>query len=126
MHTAPEPLTESAKPIDNVVYKTFVKKFNDQYSQTLREEQNNLLSAYIVSFSDNGVALKMFLNEELARLKNVVGTARNLNEIANDDNMLTKTNKVMETLDGFSQRQIDREMLMQIMKIQELAAEINN
>ena len=40
--------------------------------------------------------------------------------------MLAKTNKVLETLDSFSQRQIDREMLMQIMKIQELAAEINN
>mgnify|MGYP001361355709 CR=1 FL=1 len=127
MYTGAEPLTEATiKPIDNVVYKTFVNKFNEQYSETLREEQNNLLSAYIISFSDNGVALKMFLNEELSRLKNIVASARSLNEVAADSNMLAKTNKVLETLDSFSQRQIDREMLMQIMKIQELAAEINN
>lgn len=126
MYSSAEPLAENLKPIDNVVYKTFVKKFNDQYSQTLREEQNNLLSAYIVSFSDNGAALKMFLNEEIARLKQVVGNSRSTNEVASDSNMLEKTNKVMQTLESFSQRQIDREMLRQIMKIQELAAEINN
>ena len=126
MNSSVEALTENTKPIDNIVYQTFVKKFNDQYSQTLRVEQNNLLSAYIVSFSDNGVALKMFLNEELARLKNVVGDSRSLNEISGDTKMLAKTNKVMATLNGFSQRQIDRDMLMQIMKIQELAAEINS
>jgi|TARA_B110000438_G_scaffold289373_1_gene323885 hypothetical protein len=126
MNSSVEALTENTKPIDNIVYQTFVKKFNDQYSQTLREEQNNLLSAYIVSFSDNGVALKMFLNEELARLKNVVGDSRSLNEISGDTMMLAKTNKVMATLNGFSQRQIDRDMLMQIMKIQELAAEISS
>jgi hypothetical protein len=126
MHTSTAPLAESLKPIDNIVYKTFVKKFNDQYSQTLRAEQSDLLSAYIVSFSDNGAALKMFLNEEISRLKGIVGNSRSLNEIASDSGMLEKTNKVMETLESFSQRQIDRDMLKQVMKIQELAAEINN
>ena len=126
MHSSAEPLVENLKPIDNVVYKTFVKKFNDQYSQTLREEQNNLLSAYIVSFSDNGAALKMFLNDELSRLKDVIGNSRSLNEVASDSVMLEKTNKVMETLESFSQRQIDRDMLKQVMKIQELAAEIDS
>ena len=31
MHSSAEPLVESLKPIDNVVYKTFVKKFNEKY-----------------------------------------------------------------------------------------------
>jgi hypothetical protein len=127
MTTGAAPLTESTmKPVDNLVYSTFVNKFNDQYSDTLREEQNKLLSAYIVSFSDNGIALKMFLNEELARLKNVITESRSLNEIAADKNMLNKTDKVVETIESFKTRQIDRKMLMQVMKIQELAAEINN
>lgn len=120
-------LTESTmKPIDNIVYGTFVKKFNEQYSTTLREEQNKLLSAYIVSFSDNGIALKMFLNEELARLKTVISESRSLQEIASDQSMLNKADKVVETIDGFKTRQIDRDMLMQVMKIQELAAEIED
>ena len=120
-------LTESTmKPIDNIVYDTFVKKFNEQYSSTLREEQNKLLSAYIVSFSDNGIALKMFLNEELSRLKGALVSSRSLNEISSDDAMLAKTDKVVETIDAFKDRQIDRKMLMQVMKIQELVAEIES
>ncbi len=127
MTSAEKTLTESTmKPIDNIVYGTFVKKFNEQYSKTLREEQNNLLSAYIVSFSDNGIALKMFLSEELARLKKVVADSRSLNEVASDKDMLRKTEIVVNTIDGFKTRQIDRKMLMQVMKIQELAAELEN
>ncbi len=117
---------EELKPIDNLVYRTFVKKFNEQYSGTLREEQNKLLSAYIVSFSDNGVTLKMFLNEEIARLRNVINKSLTLTEVANDPAMTRKTKKVLESLDGFANRQIDRDMLRQVVKIQELAAEIEN
>jgi hypothetical protein len=127
MTSGPLALAESAmKPVDNIVYNTFVNKFNEQYSTTLREEQSKLLSAYIVSFSDNGIALKMFLNEELSRLKSVVVASRSLNEVAADQEMLQKTDKVVNTIDEFKARQIDREMLMQVMKIQELAAEIES
>ena len=68
----------------------------------------------------------MFLNEELARLKTVISESRSLQEIASDQSMLNKTDKVVETIDGFKTRQIDRDMLMQVMKIQELAAEIED
>lgn len=114
------------KPIDNIVYNTFVKKFNDQYSDTLSEEQNSLLSAYIVSFSDNGIALKMFLNEELSRLKGIVSSSRLISEVASDEEMLSKTEKVIETIDAFKHKQIDRDMLIKVMKIQELAMEIES
>jgi hypothetical protein len=127
MTSAAIPLSESVmKPIDNLVYRTFVEKFNKQYSGTLREEQNNLLSAYIVSFSDNGVSLKMFLNEELARLKGIMTSSLSINEIASDKTMLKKADSVIKTIDGFSAQQIDRDMLKQVMKIQELAAEIES
>ena len=58
------------QPIDNIVYKTFVNKFNDKYSDSLISEQNELLNKYIVSFVDNGIDLKIFMNEENTRLKN--------------------------------------------------------
>lgn len=60
--------------IDNLTYKTFVNKFNETYDKTLRAEQKELLTNYIVSFSDNGVGLKSYLNEEIGRLKNAVNT----------------------------------------------------
>ena len=37
------------KPIDNLVYKEFVKKFNDKYGTSLLEEQKELLTKYIAS-----------------------------------------------------------------------------
>ena len=59
-------------PIDNLVYKTFVEKFNKSYGDSLLGEQKSLLNNYIMSFADNGLQLKMFLNEEIPRLKNAV------------------------------------------------------
>ena len=56
---------QEMKPIDSLVYKTFVEKFNEKYSDTLSEEQKNLLGKYISSFADNGLGLKVFLNERL-------------------------------------------------------------
>ena len=51
--------------IDKLTYNTFVTKFNETYQHTLRDEQRALLTNYITSFSDNGLGLKSFMNEEL-------------------------------------------------------------
>ena len=59
-------------------------------------------------------------------MKKIVSDSRALNEIASDASMVSKTEKVVQTIDKFKERPIDRKMLMQVMKIQELAAEINN
>ena len=64
-------LTEM-KHLDNLEYKTFINKFNTAYERTLRTEQKDLLTNYIISFSDNGLGLKSFLNEEVGRLKKAV------------------------------------------------------
>ena len=60
---------EPMAPMDNLIYKTFVKKFNEQYDGKLLEGQEKLLSKYIASFHDDGLELKIFLNEELERLE---------------------------------------------------------
>ena len=57
------------KHIDNLTYKTFVNKFNDTYKNSLKENQKKLLTNYIISFSDNGLGLKSFVNEELGSFK---------------------------------------------------------
>ena len=49
-------------PIDNLVYNKIIEGFNDKYGSSLLEEQKELLKNYIVSFSDNGLSLKVFLN----------------------------------------------------------------
>tara|TARA_B100000287_G_C20598308_1_gene767018 strand:- start:368 stop:1189 length:822 start_codon:yes stop_codon:yes gene_type:complete len=113
------------KPIDNLVLKSFIGKFNEKYSDDLLSEQKALLSHYISSFSDNGLQLKMFLNEELGRLKSELKNSLNLKEIYSDTAMLQKVEKLIEKLNSFYEVDINESMLKQILKTQNLVKGIN-
>ena len=66
------PISTSDQKVDDVVYRTFTKKFNNKYDTGLLEEQKQLLNHYVSSFADNSVELKLFLNEEIGRLIKVL------------------------------------------------------
>ena len=110
--------------VDKLLFKTFVEKFNNKYETDLLEEQKELLTHYIVSFSDNALQLKSFLNEELSRLKKSLKSAVNVPEISADTEMLEKTNKVIERLQGFSKQGISEEVIFTVLKTQALVKEI--
>jgi len=110
------------KHMDNLEYKTFVKKFNTTYDRTLRVEQKNLLTNYIVSFSDNGLGLKSFLNEEIGRLKNAVEKRIVENPSAsNNENF----KKVKVKLCSYAKVPINQQMVEEIFYIQDLIAEVS-
>jgi TRAP-type mannitol/chloroaromatic compound transport system substrate-binding protein len=111
-------------PIDNIVYKTFVKKFNDQYNGKLLEGQEKLLSKYIASFHDNGIELKIFLNEELYRIKGVLNTALATDEISKDDTLRENTNKILRIVDSYKTVELTPEKIQEILKIQSLVEEL--
>ena len=113
-------------PIDNLVYKTFVEKFNEQYEGKLHEEQQGILTRYIYSISDNGVSLKVYLNEEIGRLRGVIKKSLKLEEVNGDQNMIDSTNKVLGVLESFKEAQINEASLSKILKIQELAREVQS
>ena len=112
------------KPIDNLTYKTFVKKFNEKYGTELISEQKELLSKYIGSFTDNGLELKVFLNEEIYRLKEELQRSLNLPELSQDEQMHTGAKKVLEILEGFSKRPVTSDLIQEVLKIQNLVKEI--
>jgi hypothetical protein len=105
------------KHIDNLTYKTFVGKFNDTYAESLRQEQRELLTNFIISFSDNGVGLKSFINEEIHRLRSSLQT---LNEGAYAQN----ASKVVNKLESFKERRLDEQMLRDLFYIQDLVYEV--
>ena len=109
---------DNLEPLDSLAYKTFINKFNETYQHTLREEQRGLLTNYITSFSDNGLGLKSFMNEELGRLK---GEIERLSETSYGD----KLNKVKQKLENFSKNPINESMVKDVFYIQDLIAEIN-
>jgi len=112
-------------PIDNVVYRTFVEKFNAKYENGLLQEQKELLTHYITSFVDNGLELKIYLNNEIGRLKEELGKAKSVEEIKNDEAMLKKTNEIIERLSSFAQETISEDVLMTVLKTQALVKEIH-
>ena len=115
---------EEMKPINNLVYETFIKKFNDKYKTDLLEEQKTLLKRYLYSFSDNGIELKIFLNEEIGRLKKGVKESLSLKDIKEDPEMFRKTEKVLIMLEQFKETKVDQSLISSILKIQNLVKEI--
>ena len=123
MSSSPEEESKM-QPIDNLTFRTFVERFNKEYATTLFEEQRELLSKYIASFSDNGVDLKVFLSEEIERLKKVVTDSLNLQEIKSDNDMISKTKKVLEIINNFKNEKVEKPVIKKVLKIQSLAREI--
>jgi hypothetical protein len=68
--------------------------------------------------------LKVYLNEEISRLKSSVARALESKEISEDSFMVEKTRKVLSLLEGFKDKDIDAGMLKQILKIQSLVREV--
>ena len=126
MSASVETRQEGQQPIDSLVYNTFVNKFNEEYKEVLNESQKELLSHYISSFADNGLELKIYLNEELGRLKEDLKTAMEKEEIKNDKILAEKTQKVYAILENCADREIDTEIVEMVLKTQELLSEINS
>jgi hypothetical protein len=111
-------LQEDMKPIDHLAYNTFIKKFNSKYSDVLLKEQKDLLTNYLTSFNDNGLSLKMFLNEEIERVRQKVEECLTMKEIKQDEMMSSKTARILEKLEMFKQKECDQKMLGELLKIQ--------
>ena len=124
-------MSESAnaalEPTDNLVYKTFVKNYNKKYEDRLLEEQKEVITRYATSFSDNGLSLKVYLNEEFGRLRSVLEKSLQHEIMAEDENMLLKTREVLDILGSFGKTPgFDEDIIIQILEIQNLAKEMTS
>jgi hypothetical protein len=117
---------ENTQEVDFLVVEAFVNKFNTKYDDRLLAEQKTLLNLYISSFVDNSLELKMFLNEEISRLKKELELSRSSEHISSDEQMVVKTTQITEKLESYKDSQANQEMLLTILKIQQLVGEIND
>jgi len=117
-------VSDNQSEIDHVVVRAFTQKFNNKYDKDLLAEQKELLTYYISSFADNALELKIFLNEEIARLKAQLGVAHLVEDIKNDKEMIQKTEEIIGRLSEFSNTPVDDEVLLTILKTQSLVKEI--
>jgi hypothetical protein len=122
----PEVAKRDMDHVDSLVYKTFAKRFNEQYSDKLQNEQREVLTRYVFSMSDNGVSLKSYLNEEVERLRTALEASYTLDEIKKDDRMLENAKKVVGFLDSLQTTPLTEKEIEKILKVQELVKEVHS
>tara|TARA_R110000787_G_scaffold210593_2_gene320376 strand:+ start:5391 stop:6215 length:825 start_codon:yes stop_codon:yes gene_type:complete len=109
--------------VNNLTLKTFIKNYNDKYSESITENQQKLLNKYILSFSDNGLEFKLYLNEEVARLKSDLHTILEDKELLEDKTLQGKLIELQSLLESFGKTKIDEKMIVKILKVQNLIKE---
>ena len=85
-----------------------------------------MLEKYISSFSDNGLELKIFLNEEIGRLREKLSESLGSKELSADDSMRVSTEKIISELNSYSKKRIDSSMVQSVLKIQDLVLELES
>ncbi len=123
--TSENEVIKTQEPIDNLTYNTFVKTFNKEYDKILNENQKALLGSYVSSFEDNGVDFKIFLNEEIGRLKEELSAASETDQFLNDKILKEKLETVYTILDKTKEKPIDTETVELVLNAQQLVDEIS-
>lgn len=111
--------------IDNLVFKKVIENFNQKYNGQLLAEQQEILNKYITSFSASDVEFKVYVNEEITRIKENISLMREDVDIKQDNQMLDKLTELEDVVGRFQTRKIDTKMIEKIMSIQALIAECN-
>jgi len=124
LYDAPE--SDELTEIDDIAVSTFVHKFNQKYSDTLLQEQKTLLNYYIASFTDNALQLKIFLNEEISRLKTEMVNSTETEMLKEDPDMKARTLQVIEKLSNFKDSDINDVVLLTVLKAQLIVKEIGD
>ena len=103
------------RPIDNIVCKQIIKKFNEKYSDVLLKEQKELFSRYILSYADD-VDFMVYLNEEIGRIKKVVNETNTISVV--------EKQKLIQKIDELKNKPIDKEIVESVLHFQSLIKEL--
>jgi|21_taG_2_1085346.scaffolds.fasta_scaffold02934_3 hypothetical protein len=118
------PLNESSElePVDSLVVKSFTERFNNTY-EGLLGEQRELLNRYITSFHQSGADFRLFVGKELQRIHEAVSASLKLSEVAEDNEMVENTKKVLERIERISVSSLAEKEILRVLKLQKLVRE---
>lgn len=115
---------QQLQPIDALVYKNFVKRFNEKYNNKLNENQAKLIQLFTFSVKDKEIPLKNFINEELPRLKESV---ENFSKTSANDKIKENAKNILSVIEGYKNKQTLKEKdILKVLQLQELEKEIND
>lgn len=110
---------------DAFTFRRFVERFNTEYNDKLLNEQKELLNRFINNTED-GVDLKVYLNEEIDRLKGELKAIFNTDLLKENSELANKVKLVNETLTKLKIQNIDEELIKRVMYIQQFVSEVKN
>ena len=113
------------KPIDSLVVKAFTKNFNNKYKELL-PEQRSLLGKYIFSFDHNEADFRLFVVEELTRIRLEIKNSLKLEEVGSDEEMIRNTNRVLKDIEAYNVSNINESDIKKILKLQKLVSEYSS
>lgn len=120
-HEQAEQVVENTyKPIDSLVYRQFIRKFNEEYGTTLSEGQKIIVSKFVTSFADEGVEFKFFVNEKLNELKIALESYEAQNPVISEG-----IQNIFKKFNNFQSLELNEELLLNTLKLQSLVEEIN-
>lgn len=111
------------QPLDKLTMNKFIEKFNEAYSNTLLPQQKLLLSKYI-NGGDEYIDLKIFLNEEVNRLKKELKQIKSADLVKENEELQNKIEKLISSLSKFKIETINEELIKKTMLIQEFVEEV--
>ena len=114
---------DTIEHIDNIVYTKFVENFNTKYGNLL-PEQKTLLSKYILAGFRDEIDFKVYLNEELSKIRGILVNSLEIEEVKADQEMAVNMKSVLEKIDGFKTSSFLSDDLGFIMSAQKLAHEV--
>ncbi|NBO23453.1 hypothetical protein EBU94_08980 [bacterium] len=109
--------------IDSLTVKRFVERFNETYSDKLLAEQKQLLSKFI-NHAEEDIELKIYLNEEIDRLKESVTKSLSNELVKGNAEVLQNAKTLQKVLNNLKVSSINEELIKKIMYIQEFVSEV--
>ena len=81
------------------------------------------MSRYVTLSPENAIEFKLYINDEIFRLKEVVKRLQNKKEVLLDESLSNKNRQILGVLNGFKDQKISDDMIRTILKMQALAVE---
>ena len=116
---------QERKTVDNLVVKSFVKRFNKTYNTTLLKEQKELINYFINSADpEKKTEFQIYVDREIDRLKSALMETQASDEVLKDQNIKVKFGQVLNFLKTTNQQKLNESFILKIAQIQELVKEI--
>jgi hypothetical protein len=109
---------------DSLVLKRFIERFNESYEGKLLKEQKQLLSKF-VSHNPDSIELKVFLNEEVHRIKEKLKDLSTSSFLKENETLAANVKQTIAYLQNLKIDRVDEGLVEKIMYLQEFVGEVS-